>query len=199
MKKTYKKLRMLGLSLLIVAFSVTGCSDYLDINTDPNNPLDSRLDQILPTTQTVIFEALGNGSGGMSDATSQFVHQTVQRNNTNFYLFIGNEFSISSAWPNLYAGALMDLNVMITKANERESWHYLGIAQILKAYAYTEMIDLWGRVAYFEFGQGTANPFPAYDDGAAVYPELLNMLTEAVTNLAKDAGETAGNDDLIYG
>jgi len=190
---------MLGLSLLIVAFSVTGCSDYLDINTDPNNPLDSRLDQILPTTQTVIFEALGNGSGGMSDATSQFVHQTVQRNNTNFYLFIGNEFSISSAWPNLYAGALMDLNVMITKANERESWHYLGMAQILKAYAYTEMIDLWGRVAYFEFGQGTANPFPAYDDGAAVYPELLNMLTEAVTNLAKDAGETAGNDDLIYG
>ena len=57
---------------------------------------------------------------------------------------------------------------------------------------------MWGKVAYFDFGQGTANPFPGYDDGSAVYPELLNMLSEAVTNLAKEAGETAGNDDLIY-
>jgi hypothetical protein len=187
------------LSLLVVLFSVTGCSDFLDINTDPNNPLDSRLDQILPTTQTVIFEALGNGSGGMSDLVSQYVHHTVQRNNSNFYFFAGNEFNIASAWPNLYAGALMDLNVIINKANERESWHYLGIAQILKAYTYSQMVDMWGKAAFFEFGQGTQNPFPAYDDGAAIYPELFSLLTQAVENLAKDAGESPAGDDLIYG
>lgn len=199
MKKVYKKLHFAVLSLTMVLFTATGCSDYLDINTDPNNPLNSRLDQILPTTQTVVFEALGNGSGGMSDLTSQYVHQTVQRNTTNFYLFIGNEFNIASAWPNLYSGALMDLNVMIEKANERESWHYLGIAQIMKAYTYSEMIDLWGKAAFFDFGQGTDNPFPGYDDGSVVYPELLKMLEEAVGNLAKEAGETAGEADLIYG
>ena len=199
MKKIFKRLYSATLAGALLLTTATGCSDYLDINTDPNNPLDSRLDQILPTAQTVIFEALGNGSGGMSDLTSQYVHQTVQRTNTNFYLFIGNEFSISSAWPNLYAGALMDLNVIISKANERESWHYLGIAQILKAYAYGEMVDLWGKVAYFDFGQGTDNPFPGFDDGTAVYPELLAMLEESVVNLAKEAGETPGQDDLIYG
>lgn len=199
MKKVYKKLHSAVLSLTMVLLTATGCSDYLDINTDPNNPLDSRLDQILPTAQTVVFEALGNGAGGMSDLTSQYVHQTVQRTTTNFYLFIGNEFNIASAWPNLYSGALMDLNVMIDKANERESWHYLGIAQIMKAYTYSEMIDMWGKVAFFDFGQGTDNPFPGFDDGSVVYPELLKMLEEAVGNLAKEAGETPGEDDLIYG
>ena len=198
MKKILKIARK-PLFALIILFSVAGCSDFLDINTDPNNPLDSRLDQILPTVQTVIFEGLGNGSGGMSDLTSQYVHQTVQRVNSNFYFFAGNEFNIASAWPNLYAGALMDVNVIINKAIERESWHYLGIAQILKAYTYSQMIDMWGKVAYFEFGQGTANPFAAYDDGDVVYPELFNLLKEAVVNLGKEVEEAPDDDDLIYG
>jgi len=199
MNKIFNTVNKSVLALLIVFLSVTSCSDYLDINTDPNNPLDSRLDQILPTTQTVIFEALGNGAGGMSDLVSQYIHHTVQRNNSNFYFFAGNEFSIASAWPNLYAGALMDLNVMISKATDRESWHYLGIAQILKAYTYSEMVDLWGKAAFFNFGQGTENPFPEYDDGSAIYPELFNILKEAVVNLEKEAGESPDDDDLIYG
>ena len=199
MKNIFKTVHKSLLSLLIVFFSVTGCSDFLDINTDPNNPLDSRLDQILPTAQTVIFEGFGNGSGGMADLTSQYVHHTVQRNNSNFYFFAGNEFSISSAWPNLYAGALTDLDVMISKATDRESWHYLGIAQTLKAYTYSVMVDMWGKASFFEFGQGTENPFPKYDEGELIYPELLALLNEATTNLAKTASESPAADDLIYG
>jgi len=197
--KKILKIAKKPLFALMVLFSAAGCSDFLDINTDPNNPLDSRLDQILPTAQTVIFEGLGNGSGGMSDLTSQYVHHTVQRVNSNFYFFAGNEFNIASAWPNLYAGALMDLKVMIEKATERESWHYLGIAQILKAYTYSQMVDMWGKVSYFEFGQGTESPFAAYDDGSVVYPELFSLLKEAVVNLEKDVEETPAGDDLVYG
>ena len=199
MKKIFNTVNKSVMALLMVFLSATSCSDFLDINTDPNNPLDSRLDQILPTAQTVIFEGFGNGAGGMSDLVSQYIHHTVQRNNSNFYFCAGNEFFISSAWPNLYAGALMDLNVIISKATERESWHYLGVAQVLKAYTYSEMVDMWGMAAFFDFGQGTENPFPAYDDGAAIYPELFNMLKEAVVNLEKEAGESPAGDDLIYG
>jgi hypothetical protein len=199
MKKILNTVNKSVLSLVIVLLSVTSCSDFLDINTDPNNPLDSDLDLILPTAQTVIFEGLGNGSGGMSDLTSQYIHHTVQRVNSNFYFFAGNEFNIASAWPNLYAGALMDLNVMISKATDRQSWHYLGIAQILKAYTYSQLVDLWGKAAFYDFGQGTQNPFPAYDDGEVIYPELFAMLKEAVVNLEKDVEEGPGDDDLIYG
>jgi len=191
----YKPLLLLAVFVL----STTGCSDFLDINTDPNNPLDSRLDQILPTAQTVIFEGFGNGAGGMSDLTSQYVHHTVQRGPANFYFFAGNEFNISSAWPNLYAGALKDIDVMIAKATERESWQYLGIAQTMKAYTYSVMVDLWGKASYFEFGQGAANPFPPYDDGDAIYAELFKLLDDAATNLSKSAAEAPGADDLIYG
>jgi hypothetical protein len=199
MKKISKyKIRSI-LSIGLVVASATACSDFLDINTDPNNPLTARLDQVLPTAETVIFEALGNGAGGMSDLTSQYVHQTVQRNTSNFYQFIGNEFSIAAAWPNLYSGALKDIDVMIASATERNSFHYLGVAQTLRAYAFSMMIDMWGKVAYTEFGKGTENPFPAFDDGAQVYPQLIALLNEATTNLAKTSQESVGADDLIYG
>jgi len=187
------------LSLAFVFASVTACDNFLDINTDPNNPLNARLSQLLPTAQTVIFEALGNGSGGMSDITSQFVHHTVQRGPSNFYFFAGNEFNISNAWPNLYSGALKDLEVMIENATARESWHYLGIAQTLKAYSFSTIVDLWGKAAYFEFGKGTENPFPSFDSGEEIYPELLALLDNATANLAKASQESAGADDLIFG
>jgi hypothetical protein len=200
MEKLIKNINKSLLALFIVTITVTGCNDFLDINADPNNPLDSPLRTVLPAVETVIFEALGNGSGGMSDLTSQFVHQTVQRGPSNFYFFAGNEFNISNAWPNLYAGALMDIKQMTDKAEKTESWHYLGVAQVLKAYTYSIIVDLWGKAAYNEFGQGTANPFPKYDEGEEVYPKLLALLDEATTNLAKETKESLDQtNDLIYG
>jgi hypothetical protein len=199
MKKIFKYRIKSVLSIALIVTTVTGCNDFFDINTDPNNPLTAQLKLLLPATETVIFEALGNGSGGMSDLTSQLVHQTVQRNTSNFYFVAGNEFNISNAWPNLYAGALQDANVMIETATGRNSFHYLGVAQVLKAYTFSQMVDLWGKASFFEFGQGTKNPFPKLDDGALIYPELFKLLNEATTNLAKTSQESVGADDVIYG
>jgi hypothetical protein len=199
MKNILKNTRVILLTLSGLAFSATSCDDFLNINTDPNNPLTARLDQVLPSVETVIFEAFGNGSGGMSNTTSQFVHHTVQRGNSNFYFVAGNEFDFSNAWPNLYAGALKDIDGMINLAEERESYHYLGVAQVLKAYTYSMMIDLWGKAAYTEFGQGTENPFPIYDEGEDIYPLLFTLLDDAIANFNAEVAEGPQEDsDLIY-
>ncbi|MFM9839069.1 MAG: SusD/RagB family nutrient-binding outer membrane lipoprotein [Cyclobacteriaceae bacterium] len=187
------------LPFIMILASATGCGDFLDINKDPNNPLDAQLKLVLPVAETVIFEAMGNGPGGMSDLTSQFIHQTVQRGTSNFYFVAGNENNISNAWPNMYSGALKDVEIIIKKATERQSWTYLGIAQVLKAYSYSAMVDLWGKAAYFDFGKGTENPFPKFDEGEAIYPELFKLLKEAAINLGKVQVEPIGKDDLIFG
>jgi hypothetical protein len=184
-------------SLILMLIGVAGCDDFLNINTDPNNPLDSRLDQVLPTVQTVTFEALGAGPGGMSDVLAQFVHHTVQRGPSNFYFFAGNEFNIGNAWPNLYSGALKDIDVMIKKAEERQSWYYLGIAQTMKAYIYSNLVDIWGKAVYTQFGQAPENPFPPFDDGEFVYEQCFLLLDQATANFAKADAEDVVSD-LIY-
>src|SRR5690606_36214062 len=107
-----KIFKIIGKCILVVPLvmiTVTGCNDFLDINESPNSPSESRLDLVLPPVQAVIFESFGNGNAGLSDLTSQFVHHIVQRGQSNFSFVAGNEFNLSNAWPNLYAGALKDL------------------------------------------------------------------------------------------
>lgn len=197
MERIKNKMKYL-LAMTIIVLIVSGCDHFFDINQDPNSPRESRLDLVLPSVETAIFEALGNGNAGLADLTSQFVHHTVQRGPSNFYFVAGNEFNISNAWPNLYAGALKDIQGMIDQSTALNAPNYLGVAQTLKAYTYSMMIDVWGKVAYSEFGQGTANPFAAFDEGADVYPQLLDLLNEATTNLAlKSPVNISG--DLVYG
>lgn len=199
MRKHIKnKLFIYTFSISLVLLSATGCGDFLDINTDPNNPLTSRLNQILPSVEAIIVESFGHGSGGLSDFTSQFVHHTVQRGQSNFYFVAGNEFAIASAWPNLYSGALRDIEDMIKIAEENDSYHYLGIAQTLKAYSFSLLVDIWGKAVFTQFGQGTTNPFPTYDDGADIYPQLLTLLDAGFENLKKTPVQRPSIDDLIY-
>lgn len=195
--KSIKHISKYLLAIPLMLFSVTGCDDFLDINKSPNSPTESRLDLVLPSVQAVIFESLGNGGGGLSDLTSQFVHHMVQRGESNFYFVAGDEFNISNAWPNLYAGALKDLDVMIEQATELNSPHYLAVAKILKAYAYSAIVDAWGMAAYEEFGQGTENPFAKLDEGAEIYPKLFVLLTEAVGHFGEESTVDV-EGDLIY-
>lgn len=196
--KILKRVTKYILASSLVMSTVTGCDEFLDINESPNSPSESRLDLVLPSVQAVIFESFGNGNAGLADLTSQFVHHIVQRGQSNFYFVAGNEFNISNAWDNLYASALMDINVMIDQATETESPHYLGIAKLLKAYTYSMMIDAWGSVAYHEFGRGTDNPFASFDDGAEIYPLLFELIDEALGHFEEDSPVDV-DGDLVYG
>jgi len=191
----YIKSTIVAVALLMMA----GCSDYLDINDDPNNPTKAPLSQILPYTQATTAGALGLGTAGLSDVLAVWSHQLVQRSNHDDYATNGNDFNITEPWDKLYTVALTDLREIIRIGTEQESWHYVGIAQVLKAYAFSSMVDVWGDIPYFQSNQGAANPFPAFDNGKAIYTDLFLLLNEAVANLKKSSARPVTNDDLIYG
>ena len=190
----YIKSTIVVLALIILS----GCSDYLDINDDPNNPTSAPLSQILPYTQATTAGALGLGTAGLSDVLAVWSHQLVQRSNHDDYATDGNDFNITEPWDKLYTVALTDLREIIRIGTEQESWHYVGIAQVLRAYAFSTMVDIWGDVPYFEANQGAANPFPAFDNGKAIYTDLFLLLDEAVANLKKSSVRPVTSDDLIY-
>jgi hypothetical protein len=193
MKKVYKIFFVIAL-----AFGLHACDTALDINTDPNNPLNARLDQLLPTAEAQLANAFGNGTGGLSDIASQWVNHMVQRTNTNFYFMDGNEFGVASAWLNLYSGGLMDIKLMIDNATAVGANNYLGVGKLLKAYAYSVAVDVWGMAPFNDFGKGVENPAPSFDEGEAVYAQLFLLIDEAKADLAKTS-PIALNGDLIYG
>lgn len=192
----YSKYWMFGILLSIIS----GCQkDFLDINHDPNNPSTVDLSLLLTNAQVTMTNSFGINNSGLSTPCSILVQQTVQRGSVDSYVVSGQDFQIQTAWQNLYSGALEDYKDIIDLGTKSNSLHYVGIAQVLTAYTYSVMVDLWGDIPYTEALNPIEFRYPHYDDDATIYPKLLALLDQAISNLNADASDRPAADDVIYG
>lgn len=184
--------------LVIQILVITACSDYLNINDDPNNPVDAEINNIMPFSQATVFGSLGMGKAGISELVSVYAQHIVQRGNHDDYKITANEFALTQCWEKLYAVVLPDLDIVIKKATDNGSWAYVGMAKLLKVQLFSSIVDLWGKMPYFEAGKGAEATFPKYDDDKAIYKDLFRLGAEALADLDKPSTRTPGNDDLVY-
>jgi hypothetical protein len=193
--------------------------DFLNINTDPNNPTDAPIDLLLPTAERTLGDALsmgGGDNGGLSQILEVYVHRITTREEADQYNAKGNEFFTSLAWPKFYSsspppgateplhGILQNLEEIIRKSTADGNLYYRGIARTLKAYTYSQLVDVFGDVPYSEANKldDPENPitYPKFDDDAQIYPSLLDTLNAALADLQADDGGPLqpGADDVIY-
>lgn len=197
MKRIYKLIPVL---VALMAFS-TSCEDYLDVNTDPNNPSDATLDLVFPAGVSSVAFTLGGQWQILGSLWSQ--HWT-QSTGANQYATI-DDYNITESYYDrqyieMYTGALNDLNFVSTRAEEEENWNYFLMAEVMKAYTFQVMVDLYDMVPYFEALAGSDDITPAFDDGQTIYDDLIVRLDNA---LAKDLNAITstrpGEDDMIFG
>jgi hypothetical protein len=186
------KLKMMLPAVLTVVF-LAGCSLFdLDINKNPNAPLVAAPDLILTQIQTNVLSTFGGFEGTLETFNGFMGTQATS-------LYNINANSYSGTWNALYTGPLKDLEGLI--AASQQSPHYLGIAQILKAYTYSTMVDLWGDVPFLDAGKGDLsekNIAPKFDKDADIYNACLTLLDQGIANLAKTTPAPV-NGDLMYG
>jgi hypothetical protein len=191
MNKFFKLKMMLPAALTVVFLA--GCSLFdLDINKNPNAPSVAAPDLILTQIETSVLTTFGGLEGTLE--TFNGFYGTA---GTALYNINANSFS--GTWNGLYTGPLKDLEGLI--AVSQASPHYLGIAQAMKAYTYSTMVDLWGDVPFTDAGKGDLsekNIGPKFDKDADIYNACLTLLDQAVANLAK-ATPAPVNGDLMYG
>jgi hypothetical protein len=199
MKKIYKYF-----ILIFPLVVLSGCANFFDINKDKNNPLDATLPQLMLAPELSVFDAFGDGAGGLGDLTGQWAHHTVQRGPNNFYFMDGNEFNIQLSWGTVYNQALEDLNIIIDKGTTQGGYTYAGVAKLLKAYTLATTIDIYGIAVDTEFGQGAANLAPHFDTGEQVYAHCFALIDDAKADLAKTVvsslaiPKAANSVDQIY-
>ncbi len=196
MKNLYRK-GLAAIMSLVLIFSVSSCDIFdTDINTDPNNPSEAALDLLLANVISANSFTFGRGTIGLNSTLSAFVGHT-----TTFDDFNLTNATWNGTWNVLYSGALKDLHELVEAAEAQgNNPHNLAVGQILKAYYWSLMVDLWGDIPYTEAFQGDAEtPIkePAFDDDAAIYADLINLCDQAVANLALESSVAIGGD-LIY-
>lgn len=186
-----------SLALLFVLAGTSGCDKFLDINTDPINPTDVQINLLLPSTQAAMAQALGHSVGGLGQPASAIMQQLVN-GRVGAYTLDGNTFN--NPWQGLYTSTLSNNELMIQKGTATNAWGFVGIAQIQKAYVFSQMVDVWGDIPYTEALKGATNPAPKYDKGQDIYTDLFRLIDEGIANLRKtDDARPPGSEDLIYG
>lgn len=184
---------------VVFLFSVSSCDLFdLDINTDPNNPATVSPALLL---NNVEVDGIANLVGNFNTTGMGFVVQTDASDN-----FFFNNQSWNGTWNGLYVGPLKDLEELIKATDvdnngdgKSDLPRYLGIAQVLKAYMFSVMVDWWGDIPYSEAFKGNATPqikTPVYDDDAAIYADCLALLDAAIANLALPSSAVTG--DVMY-
>ena len=177
--------------LLALIILLTGCTKgFLDINDDPNNPSKAALGLLLTSVEKGVADGLGmnpNTNSGLSVITSVYMHQVTMRGDPDQYGINGGSYFAYSAWNPIYSGPLQDLELMISQAEADENVTYAGIAKILKAYLFSQLVDVYGDVPFSEANKLSSdeNPitYPKWDKSEDIYPALFALLDAGIADL----------------
>lgn len=176
----------------------TSCSKYLDINDNPNKPTTAELNKVLTGAEYDIAMSFAAGSYIGSSLPSYVFHLSSRE--VDNYGITNATSTLGNTWLQGYAYGLKNTNAVIKAAEEGNNMIYAGIGKLMKAYAFTSLVDLWGDIPYTEFDI-EGNYAPKLDRSQDIYNSLLALIDEAIGNLQDPNAANLlkpANDDLIY-
>lgn len=189
----FKNMKLRIFILLIITGVFTSCENYLDVNTDPNNPTAVPVKGLM----SVVSVRTASNTASMGYHTSYFVQYLAGPNaggNTDTH----QEINANGTWVGIYnvMSNLSDLELM---AEEQGAPNYVGAAKILKAINLALLVDAWNSVPYSDaFFVQTIKP--TYDDGQQLYAEIFTLLSDGIAQLQQsNTTLTMGSDDFMYG
>ncbi|MBK6265231.1 SusD/RagB family nutrient-binding outer membrane lipoprotein [Marivirga sp. S37H4] len=191
--KNIKRLFMMGTMFLLL----TACiEDITDLNENPNNPTEVPANFLLPSAQVQGTYYMG---GELNRATSFWIQHwaTTGGQYQRLDRYDVTDATFNTAWGQLYAGAINDLQIIIDESPELPN--YRAQARIMKAYYFQMVADLWGDVPYSEALKGVeGNITPGYDDQMAIYTDLIEELDLAISEIDEE-GAVIASEDLLAG
>ncbi|MFS4484073.1 SusD/RagB family nutrient-binding outer membrane lipoprotein [Hyunsoonleella sp. 2307UL5-6] len=196
-KSLYKTTILLCFAILLV-----GCEDSIEgINTDPLAATSISAELLMP--QVLVA---GLSANRTIELNSMNMHSQSWSATVGFGVFANPErYNISAnttnnVWVGQYTTALRNLQQMrvLTETNNPEALNIIGQAQVLEAFAYLNLTQIFGDIPFSEAIQVADFSNPNFDSQEDVLRGLPALLDQALQNLSSDTGiiESA---DLVYG
>ncbi len=182
--------RVMAIGLVMFIASCSG--DWLDINNDPNNPVEPDLELLVPSMQGGLVNALVD----RYDHLAPLGHN-LEAGISRYSLTTDGGFDLG--FEEIYVDALINAERVIADAPNQDPPLpvYSGIAKMIKAYSFAFLIDMYGTVPYEEALLGAEGPLsPTYEEGGQVYDKVLELIDSGLADLAQ--GGVAPANDIIF-
>lgn len=199
---------LLSIAIMATALVTTSCSDWLDVNDNPNYLSETTPNMLMPAVQLRMADKVGYELALYGSFWSQYVNQCKSTN--QYYTVMTYDVTNSdfvSPWRYFYANILPGLKEIITKTEgDDNSANFNYAARIMVAYNLYLLNSLYGDVAYTE-GYLTSTNTPKFDSEKDMHNILVKMLEDirAVDFDKVEAAEDANSmgakkaDMIAYG
>lgn len=200
----------IALACFAASLSLASCNDWLDVNVDPDSPNNKSalVENRLPWIERWFMYEHGIVNMRTSCNIGVF-YSTTSNLGCPDWEFGGG--STTTPYQSFFVGCAANLPDIIEKAQADGATHYEGVAELLYAYGFMDMLDLYGEIPYTEALGASA--VPAYDNGKTVYEGCMARIDRAIELLQTpqsssavplSSGDIAGGDaqkwlKLAYG
>ncbi|MGV3558574.1 SusD/RagB family nutrient-binding outer membrane lipoprotein [Larkinella arboricola] len=184
--------------LAALFLTLTGCNNFEEMNTDPARSSETQPEFLLASAEKrasdLMYDSYFNGRIGME--LSQYWMGTDKTSDGRFL------FTNEGLWSGLYAGPLMDLQEIqnyYDQHPQESNPHTLAVAEVLKAWLFHVLTDVYIDIPYSQALKGDDIPQPAFDKGKDVYAGLLASLKKQVDVLQNTASGAIRGDIIANG
>lgn len=186
--------------IICVLLSFAGCKKYIDVNHDPNRPVDVKEGLILAPVEAAISQDItGGGGGNLATVVQQYLQvAALNQPNPNFGTYQMFNQDMDGDWYNYYVQVMNNLVILNKKAEAGGNSNYAAVAKILTAFTLGTATDVWGDIPYSQAFTGIENLTPKYDSQQSVYDAVQQLLDKAIADIGKNATATPGGDDYFY-
>ncbi|MCB0632486.1 MAG: SusD/RagB family nutrient-binding outer membrane lipoprotein [Saprospiraceae bacterium] len=186
---------------IVSMLMLTSCQEFLDINEDPNNPVDVAEPQLLGgVIANFSYEVLG---GYPVRVTNTWVQQTAYNGTLPHYgIYDIDENAVNNLWTFFsYTDVMQNCKVLVEKSERNGTYDYAGIARTIWAWNMSIVTDLWNSAPYSQAWQQESYPFPVYDSQETIYENIQTLLDEAIDNFDRTdkMAPFVGAEDFVYG
>ncbi len=193
--------------LAAITLSISACGKFLDVNDNPNAPvnenlvLSAKLPAALISTvnqETVQINQLASFWGGYWGTTSEGTNLFFKEKTYNGVGLRGTRDGIQ-IWEGSY-NTLLYYQLIKEQAQAENAPFYAGIAKIMQAWHFLHLVDLYNNIPFEEALKGTAYLTPKYEDGKTVYEKSLTMITDGIVDIkSSTSANSPGAADVIFG
>ncbi len=194
----------------LLALSVSCKKDITSLNTNSKVATNVQGLTLFSNAEKAFADAMTtpNVNTNIFELISQYWAETTYPQESQYDL--GNRNIPLNWWNTWYRDVIEDLDrsIMLMRQEQADPsllpeqkiayQNRIAIAQILKSYSFSVLVNTYGNIPYKEALMGSLNTTPVYDDQKTVYYALLDSVDAAITQLDPSGG-SFDNADLIYG
>jgi hypothetical protein len=204
MKLSYKKAGIASILMLLVAGY--GCNESLtQVNNNPNDPKSATPTYLLTSgEEQLAIEYWGTFPVGYFGNLYAEYWSEDQYSQESRYQY--RQIAVVNGMFNTYYEGLNTVQQIIrqNRKNPDQASVYgpnagqIAIAQVLKAWTFQTLTDIYGNVPYTDALKGASDPNPKYDAQKDIYASLIDTLEGASKALKGVSGQAITGGDVFY-